>query len=226
MRVDTRDDLKLNILARVRCHEQGSHGERRSRALLEPKHNSAERILRCAADLFATSGFERTSIRDICNAAAISRPVLYHFYGSKQGLFRAVIRRACRHFNVRLATALTGDYEFRDRCRHLVQLLFDDAVNNPQLWRLMLASIWSPGASANRDLADMRTQFSRKLGAEAMKAVVRGELRDVSDAISVQILFGTVAFVVASFLGTGEPDLRSTSADCVVSAIFDGLAPQ
>ncbi len=217
--------MSLNIPARVRCHELGSHRARRSRAQLEPKHNSAERILRCAADLFATNGFERTSIRDICVAAAISRPVLYYFYGSKQGLFRAVIRRACRHFNVRLAAALTGDGEFRQKCRHLVQLLFDDVFENPQLWRLMLASIWSPGASANRDLADMRSQFFRRLGAEAMKAVVRGELRDLSDAVSVQVLFGTVAFVVASFLGTGEPDLRSTSADCVISAIFDGLAP-
>jgi TetR/AcrR family transcriptional regulator len=153
-----------------------------------------------------SQGIRRTSIRDLCDAAAISRPVLYYFYGSKQGLFRAVIRRACRHFTARLAAALNGNCGFRDKCRGLVELLFQDAIENPRLWRLMVASIWSPGVSANSDLAALRSKFSRKLNAEAMKAVVRGELRDSADDVSVPVLFGTLAFVVVNFLGTGKPD--------------------
>jgi AcrR family transcriptional regulator len=180
--------------------------------------------LQCATDLFAAKGFERTSIRDICESAAISRPVLYYFYGSKEGLFRAVITRTCRHFNAQLVMALNDDHEFGAKCRHLVARLFEDAVDHPQLWRLMLTSIWSPAAGGNPEIANLRTQFFRKLNAEAMKAAVRHEIRADCAAAVVHVVFGAVAFVAASFLSTGKPDLTSTLAESVVNAIVDGLA--
>ncbi len=47
---------------------------------------SAERILSTALDLFAVKGYDATAVREICEAAGITKPTLYHFFGSKDGV--------------------------------------------------------------------------------------------------------------------------------------------
>ncbi|WP_422928372.1 TetR/AcrR family transcriptional regulator [Singulisphaera sp. PoT] len=47
-------------------------------------------ILKAATLVFAARGFSGASIRDIADAARINKPVIYHYFKSKQGLFESV----------------------------------------------------------------------------------------------------------------------------------------
>ncbi len=51
-------------------------------------------ILRVAARLFATRGFEATSVREIVEAAGVTKPTLYYYFGSKEGLATGALDRA------------------------------------------------------------------------------------------------------------------------------------
>src|SRR4051812_12422707 len=54
--------------------------------------NSAARdIARVAAKLFATQGYEATSVRMIVEAAGVTKPTLYYYFGSKEGLAQALL---------------------------------------------------------------------------------------------------------------------------------------
>ena len=57
-----------------------------------------------ALELFSTKGYDATSVREICEAAGITKPTLYHFYGSKEGVYRALVDGALEGF--RAATSL------------------------------------------------------------------------------------------------------------------------
>ena len=48
-------------------------------------------ILQVATDLFTSKGFASTSVREICQGAGITAPVLNYHFGSKDGLFDAVV---------------------------------------------------------------------------------------------------------------------------------------
>jgi AcrR family transcriptional regulator len=50
-----------------------------------------DRIVQVAADLMFLQGVSGTSIPDIQNAAQVSASQIYHYFGDKQGLVRAVI---------------------------------------------------------------------------------------------------------------------------------------
>ena len=52
-----------------------------------------ERILQVASRLFAEKGFPNVSVREICEQAGASLPMVYYYYKNKEGLFRAVARR-------------------------------------------------------------------------------------------------------------------------------------
>lgn len=59
-----------------------------NKAIDAQQATSAERILSTALDLFAIKGYDATAVREICEAAGITKPTLYHFFGSKDGVSR------------------------------------------------------------------------------------------------------------------------------------------
>jgi AcrR family transcriptional regulator len=63
-----------------------SSGERLARAERELL------MLRAAGDAFATHGFHGSSMDDIARAAGITKPMLYRYFGSKEGLYAAYLK--------------------------------------------------------------------------------------------------------------------------------------
>ncbi|MFF9206590.1 TetR/AcrR family transcriptional regulator [Streptomyces sp. NPDC014986] len=49
------------------------------------------RILQAAAAILSTSGIDGVSIREVCEAAGVTAPTVYHHFGDKKGLFDAVV---------------------------------------------------------------------------------------------------------------------------------------
>ena len=54
---------------------------------------NAEKILQVAIRLLAHKGYHATSTREICEAAGVTKPMIYYYFGNKEGLCKAVIRR-------------------------------------------------------------------------------------------------------------------------------------
>lgn len=57
------------------------------------KETTKDLIVRNALKLFAEKGFAAVSMRDLAEAVGISASTIYHYYESKQVLFRDMIRR-------------------------------------------------------------------------------------------------------------------------------------
>jgi AcrR family transcriptional regulator len=56
--------------------------------------NARERLLETATELFAEKGYAGTSVREIVEKAGVSKPVLYYYFKSKEGLFYAILEWA------------------------------------------------------------------------------------------------------------------------------------
>ncbi len=66
----------------------------------------ARHIARTAARLFAERGYDATSVREIVEAAGVTKPTLYYHFGSKEGLAQAVLTRPMTEFVARLTAHL------------------------------------------------------------------------------------------------------------------------
>lgn len=58
----------------------------------EPDQEPRAVIFAAAAKLFSERGFSNVSIRDICEAAGVTPPTIYHHFGNKNQLFQEVTR--------------------------------------------------------------------------------------------------------------------------------------
>lgn len=83
-------------------------------------------ILDAAVAVFAEAGFERATIADVARRAGVSPALVVHYYGSKAGLFEAVIRDRMLGF-VAGEEALLAEHRgsYRDLLHQLVRRLWE-----------------------------------------------------------------------------------------------------
>ena len=67
---------------------------KQNNALNAPQPNARQRLLETATELFAEKGYAGTSVREIVERAGVSKPVLYYYFKSKEGLFYAILEWA------------------------------------------------------------------------------------------------------------------------------------
>jgi AcrR family transcriptional regulator len=103
------------------------------------------RILEAALELFAASGFEGASTRTIADQAGVNLPAIQYYFGSKEGLYRAVVEQFSLEMQAgvspiaeRIRTALASGQASRRKlvallCEMLeivIALILDDSVPN------------------------------------------------------------------------------------------------
>ena len=106
--------------------------------------SSSERILSTALELFAVRGYDATSVREICEAAGITKPTLYHFYKSKDGVLRALVVTAFDQFRGIVNRGLAAPGSFRGRLKIITREVFEQARRQPLVWRFIHGVIWAP----------------------------------------------------------------------------------
>lgn len=58
--------------------------------------NAKEHIIRSAASIFATKGYAAASTREITRKAGVNLSMIAYYFGSKEGLFKAVVEESCK----------------------------------------------------------------------------------------------------------------------------------
>jgi AcrR family transcriptional regulator len=56
------------------------------------ERDTYRKILETASRLFSEKGYANVSIRDVCRETGTTPPMIYYYFGSKKGLFDAVVR--------------------------------------------------------------------------------------------------------------------------------------
>jgi AcrR family transcriptional regulator len=96
-----------------------------------------EHVVDVATDLFATDGYEATSIEAVMRAAGISKGALYHHFPGKEALFEAVLDRIDGRVDAALEEAAAGVHSpaelLRVGCRAWIRLAVDPVVQQVRL---------------------------------------------------------------------------------------------
>ncbi|MCU0578542.1 MAG: TetR/AcrR family transcriptional regulator [Desulfobacterota bacterium] len=67
--------------------------------------NVRERLLNKAARLFARKGYAATTVREIVAEAGVTKPVLYYYFRSKEGIYSELLQEALKRFEALLEEA-------------------------------------------------------------------------------------------------------------------------
>jgi AcrR family transcriptional regulator len=107
------------------------------RTQAERSETTRRALLDAARALFTERGFAATGRDDIAQRAGVTRGALYHHFGSKERLFRAVVEELEGHVVERVVTASMDATDELERLRTGC-LAFLDACMDPAVRRIVL----------------------------------------------------------------------------------------
>ncbi|HEU0054903.1 MAG TPA: TetR/AcrR family transcriptional regulator [Longimicrobium sp.] len=96
---------------------------------------SREKIVEHALRLFATHGYERTSVKMIAEAAGVSQGLLYNYFEGKDALLRAIFEASMEDVRASFAAA-EAEPDPRRRVEALLRGSFAIVRRNLHFWRL------------------------------------------------------------------------------------------
>jgi len=162
--------------------------------------DTVDRILAVAESLFAEHGFDAVSMNAIAEAAGVSKANVFHHFISKNDLYLAVLRNACRDATQHLENLGNDQETLAARLPQFARAHLENLLEHAQVARLMLRELLSDNPRHGQELAEKvyGEKFSRfvailRAGQQA------GELRaDIDPAMVATVLLGANVFFFES----------------------------
>lgn len=99
-----------------------------------------QQLLDVAERLFAESGYRATSIEGIAAAAEVTRPVIYQHFGSKEGVYLAVLRRARAQMEDLILENMADAFDVQSRVRAAADAYFRFVEFDPDRFRVLFGA--------------------------------------------------------------------------------------
>lgn len=176
--------------------------------------NTETKILDAAAALLEEQGPDGLTTRAVCEAAGVRAPTLYHHFGDKGGLERALIRRGMTEFMERKRTPPPS-------AEPLVQLRFgwdvalEFALKHPVLYSLIAEHARAQPALIADAYALMHSRVQR--------LVDMGRFRGPVDATARAIWAASQGAQSLVLQGVSHKDIEAVS-DLLFEAVVDKLS--
>ncbi|MHB8341590.1 MAG: TetR/AcrR family transcriptional regulator [Mycobacteriales bacterium] len=123
-----------------------------------PRADRGEQLLNVAEQLFTTAGFQATSMDEIADQAGVTKPVLYDHYGSKDGLFAAVMSRAGAQLRAAIGAAVASAGSAEEAFAAGLGTYFSFIEERASAWSLLLTEAAAANAAAEAVEAVRREQ--------------------------------------------------------------------
>jgi AcrR family transcriptional regulator len=140
-----------------------------------PRLDRETQILDIASAEFGTHGFAATSVAAVAEKAGISKPLIYNYFGSKEGLYEACLDRGGALLAEEIERIARGDAVGIERGMATLNGMFALLEPQPYLWRLFFDST----APTTGPIADSIALYADRIGKLAEEGVA--ELMALAD---------------------------------------------
>jgi AcrR family transcriptional regulator len=192
-----------------------------ARPPVEPSDMLA-RIIEEATCLFVARGYRGIAMREIAEAAGISKAGLYYHFKDKEELFLAILTANLETVAQIVQATCGEDASARQRVTHMLQALLTLPPNQRAIIRLANQEMVHISQAARSAFEGIyRVKFLGQVEAALQAGIAQGELRPVNVQLATWLLLG----MAYPFFSPGHPsDGMNEVIDLMVSVFFDGLS--
>lgn len=190
-----------------------------------------ERIATHAIRLFSEKGYAQTSVREIVEAAGVTKPTLYYHFGSKEGLFQTLLSERLSQADALMqGTLAQTDRTVRERLHNVCSLHLAQIQAAPEFNRFVTRLVLSPGSSGPQiDVSQIVGRDAHFFSELFAQGIASGELRADLNPIDLALAFqGIWHFRVFSSMTASsceEISLDEQTLDRLISIFFHGVTP-
>lgn len=178
--------------------------------------DTRQAILDSTATLLERLGQEAISLRDVCTAAGVTAPTVYHHFGDKRGLFEAVAEEGFRRY----LSAKRGRAPDADPLA-VLRRSWDNHVGfglaYPSFYRLMYCTPGAEQRPSAREGHRMLVELLAELAAGGRLRLPAEQAAGVIHSAAV----GTTVILLSSPEGPGTAGLADRMRETVFGAVLD-----
>ncbi len=174
--------------------------------------DSRTRILQQATQLFIEQGYHRLSMRELAEAAGISKAGIYHHFKDKESLFLAVLVFHLDELEHVVERAAAADGSVRTRVEQMVRAFLARSAEQRAIIRVArqeMAQLSEQGQQALRQAYHQK--FIGKITALLAEGIAQGEFR----AMDAQVLTWALLGLLNPYLYPAHDKNKTIDADTV-----------
>lgn len=167
-----------------------------------------DQILSATLKLFSNKGYFNTSVHDIGRESDVSIGSIYHHFKDKEGVASTLYNNLKERMSAELNNICSTHETAHDRCRAVIELLFDITEQEPEVMEFMLYAKHKEFLPNEQPVCSSEPfRIMRELVREGMMA---GEIRVMDVMVASTCLFGGAIRMITSRLdGLIEKPLTS-----------------
>lgn len=170
----------------------------------QQQNSTRDQVLDASIRLFVERGYFGTSVHDIVRESGVSIGSIYHHFGDKEGIARAIYQAQTERMEAAIAGIASRYGTARERCRAVMKLLFDLTEQEPRAMEFMLHA-------KHREFIPSEKPVCSSKPFEAMRRMVlegmaRGEIRQMDVLVASTCLYGGAIRMITARLDGIVPD--------------------
>ncbi|HQT94353.1 MAG: hypothetical protein B7Z68_04180 [Acidobacteria bacterium 21-70-11] len=182
------------------------------------------RLMTAAIALFARKGYSATSVREIVAAAGVTKPVLYYHFGSKEGIFLAMMGEALAEFEATATAAMNAGGPAAERIARFLDGTFALVLEHLDAMRVLDAIYYGPPQGAPFfDFEAIHERFIGMLTTMVRDGMAAGEFRPGDPEDVAWALAGPFEVVRGMSLSHPEIGFGRERLARLVRVVFDGV---
>lgn len=190
-----------------------------------PTAEARERLLGAALELFTLRGYAAASVREICLAAGVTKPVLYYYFKSKEGLYLQLMEDSNSRFEEMLGDLDGFDGSARQRVIHFCEGVFDTSVQQLPLVKLLYSIYYgTPQGAPAFDIEQYYDRMLQVISTLIQEGIVAGEIRPGNVNDMVWAALACLSIAIEEQLCHCNPRLDRAAMTRMLDIVFDGLA--
>ena len=184
-----------------------------------------EKLLTAALALFNNKGYAAASVREIVAASGVTKPVLYYYFGSKEGLYLELLNGSFAEFDFFINRIGDLPGSVAERIGHFCTMMLDLVVQNIDVVRLIYAIYYGPPQGA--PYVNFETYCTRML--ETIHDLVRegiagGELQQCDSTDAAWTIISILNAAIAEQLSSTPARIDRQQMVRMLGLVMAGLA--
>ncbi len=180
-----------------------------------------ERIVRTAAELFASHGYHATGISEILTATELSRGAFYYHIDGKETLLFEICRTEIGKINAVAAKIALSDAPARDRMRAMARALVRNISDHHAEWAVFFSEFGALAGSRRAEILRARERYESYWSKVLREGTAKAEFAPLS-AVHVKGILGMLNYTYLWINPAGELTPEQI-ADTFVDLLLEGI---
>ena len=187
--------------------------------------STKEKVFNAAARLFARKGYYGVSMREISELSGMSKPMIYYYFGNKEGIYTALVNVGLEEMTRNLENIQVLQLPVREKLTELVKKHFRFCVKYPEFTRFFLnLHNYMEETPFLKQMHERAFDNRRKLIAMIEAGKQSGEFGpSANPKLAAEIMAGVMAHYSVRQLHSKSKILNDKLAEEIVEFLFKGL---